>query len=101
MWNHLGRTHFTMEPVAISLQQQVHPSHPLSLLLDTHMRFHLANNNLAHSTLVADGGQVDTCWAGTRSESLQICYQVHSPASPVSPAPRCLFLAGQSYSVAF
>lgn len=55
---------------------QVHESHPLSLLLDTHMRFHIANNSLAQSTLVADGGQVDTCWAGTRSESLQMVYQV-------------------------
>ena len=79
MWNHLARTHFTMEPVAISLQRQVHSSHPLSLLLSTHMRFHCANSNLAHDTLVADGGHVDTCWAGTRSESLQMVYQVLSP----------------------
>ena len=72
MSTHLGRTHFVMEPFAVSAERQLADLHPLKVLLDEHFRFMLANNELGRERLVNKGGIVDSLLAGTIEESLSI-----------------------------
>jgi arachidonate 15-lipoxygenase len=72
MATHLGRTHFAMEPFAISTARQLALTHPLSLLLAPHFRFMIANNHLGRQQLVNPGGKVDEILAGSLAESLTI-----------------------------
>lgn len=72
MSSHLCRTHFVMEPFAISTGQHLADNHPLGLLLRPHLRFMLANNLLGRKRLINRGGPVDDLLAGSLQESLQL-----------------------------
>ena len=63
MYSHLGLGHFCSEPIVVSLNRHLHVSHPVSLLLKSHMRFTLCNNFLGRNTLVKPGMSVDKCVA--------------------------------------
>lgn len=51
MSSHLARCHFTMEPIAVAVHRTIADEHPIALLLNTHMRFHIANDSVAAYTL--------------------------------------------------
>jgi Lipoxygenase len=51
MSTHLARCHFAIEPIAVATRRQLDTEHPLALLLNTHMRFHIANDAVARYTL--------------------------------------------------
>jgi arachidonate 15-lipoxygenase len=53
MSSHLARCHFTMEPIAIAIHRTLADEHPIALLLNTHMRFVIANDSVAAYTLRA------------------------------------------------
>ncbi|NJR41780.1 MAG: hypothetical protein HC767_03080 [Akkermansiaceae bacterium] len=53
MSSHLARCHFTIEPIAVAVHRTLADEHPLALLLNTHMRFHIANDSVAAYTLSA------------------------------------------------
>jgi arachidonate 15-lipoxygenase len=72
MSTHLGRTHFAMEPIAVSTARQLAPSHPVHILLAPHLRFLIANNHLGVERLINVGGPVDELLGGSISESVQI-----------------------------
>ncbi len=77
MSSHLCRTHFVMEPFAISTPRHLALNHPLYLLLKPHFQFMLANNDLGRKRLVNHGGVVDDLLAGTLAESLQIVQEAY------------------------
>jgi len=62
---HLGRTHMVMEAVGLALQRQLSPHHPLHKLLSPHLETTAAINHSAKTSLIAPGGTVDRCFAGT------------------------------------
>jgi arachidonate 15-lipoxygenase len=72
MSTHLCRTHFVMEPFAISTARQLAKNHPLSILLTPHFRFMLALNHQGRHGLINENGPVDKLLAGSLAESLQI-----------------------------
>lgn len=62
---HLGRTHMVMEAVTLATRRQLAPSHPLRILLLPHCEFTLPINHSAATNLIAPGGVIDLCFAGT------------------------------------
>lgn len=72
MSTHLCRTHFVMEPFAISTARQFAETHPVRILLTPHFRFMLAINNQGRSELINNGGPVDRLLSGSLAESLKI-----------------------------
>ncbi len=56
---HLGRTHLTMEPFAVTTLRQLANCHPISRLLHPHFEGTMTINSLAWKYLVADEGAVD------------------------------------------
>lgn len=63
--SHLGRTHMVMEAVGLAVQRQLSPRHPLHKLLTPHLETTAAINYSAKTSLIAPGGTVDRCFAGT------------------------------------
>jgi arachidonate 15-lipoxygenase len=85
--SHLARTHFVMEPFAVSTQRMLPEGHPLNLLLVPHMRFMIANNELGRRFLVSEGGAIDTL----------LCASAHSELSGgcvLVNASFAIFMAG-------
>jgi arachidonate 15-lipoxygenase len=94
MSTHLGRTHFAMEPFGLATARQLADNHPLKVLLEPHLRFLMANNNLGVEFLVNRGGPVDRLLMGTLDESLAVSvkaaqtWSVKANAFPVDMAAR-------------
>lgn len=53
MSTHLARCHFTIEPIAVAVHRTMAEEHPIALLLNTHLHFHIANDAVAAYTLSA------------------------------------------------
>lgn len=53
MSSHLARCHFTIEPIAVAVHRTMAEEHPIALLLNTHLRFHISNDAVAAYTLSA------------------------------------------------
>lgn len=69
---HLARTHMVMEAVGVSMHRQLAPNHPLYALLDPHLELTFAINNAAKSTLIGPGGVVDTIFAATINDTVEL-----------------------------
>ena len=62
-----------MEPVAVAAGRQFAHNHPLSVLLRVHMRFHMANNYIAHGTFFKPKeGNLENLLPGTFPETIQL-----------------------------
>jgi arachidonate 15-lipoxygenase len=75
MSTHLCRTHFVLEPFAMSTARQLAKLHPLSLLLAPHLRFLIANNHLGRQLLInvkSRGSIAEKIMAGSLAESAKI-----------------------------
>lgn len=62
---HLARTHFVIEPFAVSMPRNLSERHPLHVLLKPHFEGTIAINNSAHTSLIAPEGGVDAVMSGT------------------------------------
>ncbi|WP_158643486.1 lipoxygenase family protein [Ketobacter alkanivorans] len=58
-FEHLGRSHFLMESVAMATNRCLSINHPVYAILKPHLLGTLAINDFGRSTLVNDGGTVD------------------------------------------
>lgn len=65
MISHLGRTHLLIGPIVIATRRCIPDEHPVSTLLRPHFEGTLHINDLAVTTLVAPGREVDKSLAGT------------------------------------
>ncbi|HEX8538335.1 MAG TPA: lipoxygenase family protein, partial [Cystobacter sp.] len=70
--SHLGRTHLLIGPMVIATHRCLPDEHPVSTLLRPHFEGTLNINDMAQSTLVAPGHEVDKSLAGTIWESRKV-----------------------------
>ncbi|ATB36877.1 Arachidonate 15-lipoxygenase precursor [Cystobacter fuscus] len=70
--SHLGRTHLLIGPMVIATRRCLPDEHPVSTLLRPHFEGTLNINDMAQSTLVAPGHEVDKSLAGTIWESRRV-----------------------------
>ena len=57
--NHLGYTHFFIEPFALAMHRCLAPVHPIFKMLKEHLRFVISINTLGREVLTAPGGSAD------------------------------------------
>lgn len=74
MSSHLCRTHFVMEPFAVSTARHLGQNHPLGLLLRPHFRFMLANGHLGRTRLL---GYIDRLLTGNLDRSLKMVLEAY------------------------
>lgn len=72
---HLGWTHLLMEGVVIALMRNVSVSHPILKLLKPHTLYLLAINSRAITTLLAEGGWIDTTMSIGASNTYKLVSQ--------------------------
>ena len=74
--SHLLRTHLVMETFAVSVHRQLSAGHPVHQLLLPHMRFTMAINHAARTSMLAPGGPIDKVMALAREGVLALMAKV-------------------------
>jgi arachidonate 15-lipoxygenase len=72
---HVFRTHFQMQPFAMATPRQLSRDHPISVLLEPHLRFTLRANQFAYRYFIDRKQTYADFYAGTLEETRRIAIQ--------------------------
>lgn len=75
---HLLETHLVVEVFALATQRQLHVTHPIHQLLDTHFENTLAINEQARRNLLASHGEIAKCMAAQHTGAMELARLVWS-----------------------